>query len=208
MFSISPQVFNTLVCSCPKWLKADFHHISRSGGLVILVDRLNGLGSGLGFTVSVGSGIGIVSNGSWVLHVAGGKWLVRRSGTGSHIRPGWSCEGSLIFPVAWRFMKWGSGRMAKVTWQCHHDQGGFGGRQELCLGGWYMGTNFLRNFILFWWGTGGIGVPRSLCQSGPIWASLVLDLHLVTYLVCYACGSVLTPLLAVVRTLVRVVFPR
>ena len=58
-----PQVFNTLVCSYPKWLKADFHHISRSGGLVILVDRLNGLGSGLGFTVSLGSGVGIVSNG-------------------------------------------------------------------------------------------------------------------------------------------------
>ena len=62
MFSISPQVFNTLVCSYPKWLKADFHHISRSWGFVIPVDRFNGLGSGLGSTVCVGSGVGVVSN--------------------------------------------------------------------------------------------------------------------------------------------------
>ena len=54
-------------------LKADFHHFSRLGGLVILVDRLNGLGYGLGFTVSVGSGVGVVSNGGGVLHVAGGE---------------------------------------------------------------------------------------------------------------------------------------
>ena len=57
-----PHVFNTLVCSYTKWLKAGFHHISRLGGFVILVDCLNGLGSGLGFTVSVGSSIGVVSN--------------------------------------------------------------------------------------------------------------------------------------------------
>ena len=63
MFSISPQVLNILVCSYPKWLKADFHHISRSGGFIILVDHLNGLGSGLGFNVSVGSSVGVVLNG-------------------------------------------------------------------------------------------------------------------------------------------------
>ena len=37
----------------------------------------------------------------------------------------------------------------------------------------------------FWWGTGGIGVPGWLCLSIPfvwVWASLVLDLHSVTYL--------------------------
>ena len=57
MFSISTQVFNTLVCSYRKWLKGNFHHISWLGGFVILVDRLNGLGSGLVFTVRVGSGV-------------------------------------------------------------------------------------------------------------------------------------------------------
>ena len=62
MFSISPQLFNPMVCTCPNWPKADFHSFSRSGGFVILVDCLSGGGSEFGFTVSVGSSVGMVSN--------------------------------------------------------------------------------------------------------------------------------------------------
>ena len=60
--SLSPPKSLTHWCIYPKWLKADFRHISRSGGFVTLVDHLSSLGSGVGFTVGAGSGVGIVSN--------------------------------------------------------------------------------------------------------------------------------------------------
>ena len=127
MISISPQVFNTLVCSYCKWLKADFHHISRLGGFVILVDRLNGLGSGLGLTVSVGSSVGIVSNGGRVLHVAGGEVI----GDGREVPAPMSDLARVVGEVLSSLLHedselvgvGGSGRMATVMWLFHHDQG-------------------------------------------------------------------------------------
>ena len=128
MFSISPQVLNILVCSYPKWLKADFHHISRSGGFIILVDHLNGLGSGLGFNVSVGSSVGVVLNGlsttrGWG---GGGKGLVMAERYRLPCQTWLELWGKSYLPCCVRiqnWLEWGSGQMATVIWQCHHDQG-------------------------------------------------------------------------------------
>jgi len=61
MFSVSRKSL-THWSICLKWLKVDFHHISRPGGFITLVEVLSRLGSGVGFTMSAGSGVGVVSN--------------------------------------------------------------------------------------------------------------------------------------------------